>query len=271
MRHGIDVSSNNHPNGAAIDWHRVAASGVEWVAVKLSEGAHYRNAYASDDVHAARAQGLEVVGYHFARPTTNSPETEAANLAGAVKNLGGIDRVYLDIEDGRQLGWKPLARWVAKFLIHADTNYLYWNRDYQHHLTPALHSTAAEQWVAWPGTVDYKPSLGVVQYGQGDVPGIVGPVDLNYVHYPRTPAHKAPTTAPKPAPAPAVHAHPTIRQGDTGPAVRDLQHALTRHGYNLAADGVYGVRTRIVVWNFQVVCHLHADGITGPATWKALG
>lgn len=181
MKRGIDVSSNNHPGGVGIGWNAVHQSGVTWVAVKLSEGAHYRNPWAVKDVHGAASVGLEVVGYHFARPHNSTPMAEAANLKGANANVGILHTLALDLEDGRQLGWKALAEWVHEFLHHCPVNIMYWNRTYEH----GLHNVGAQfglhQWIAEPTRKTMPADAAIWQYGQGPVPGIVGPVDLNQV------------------------------------------------------------------------------------------
>ena len=61
-----------------------------------------------------------------------------------------------------------------------------------------------------------------------------------------------------------------LRRGARGPAVVDLQNLL---GLKLAGSGVgiFGPFTEAAVLDFQKKHGLVADGIVGPATWKALG
>jgi peptidoglycan DL-endopeptidase CwlO len=59
---------------------------------------------------------------------------------------------------------------------------------------------------------------------------------------------------------------PTLRQGSRGPAVTELQRRLG----GLAADGVFGSRTRGAVVAFQSSRGLAADGVVGSRTWAAL-
>ncbi len=75
---------------------------------------------------------------------------------------------------------------------------------------------------------------------------------------------------PAPAPAPPAPARPTLRAGDRGPAVRDLQARIGRAGGRLAADGVFGPATDRAVRAFQRARGLVADGVVGPATWRSL-
>jgi peptidoglycan hydrolase-like protein with peptidoglycan-binding domain len=65
--------------------------------------------------------------------------------------------------------------------------------------------------------------------------------------------------------APAASANRTLHPGDHNPAVRVLQRALHLH-----ADGIFGPGTKRAVKRFQRRHHLHADGIVGAATWRAL-
>lgn len=68
-----------------------------------------------------------------------------------------------------------------------------------------------------------------------------------------------------------AHHRPTLRMGDRGPGVSDLQRLLGRHGFAVAVDGVFGQQTRNAVMGFQKARQLAADGIVGPRTWAALG
>lgn len=66
---------------------------------------------------------------------------------------------------------------------------------------------------------------------------------------------------------------PTLRKGDKGEAVRELQEALVGRGYDLPSSGIdgdYGNETRGAVIAFQQDAGLAVDGVVGPATWAAL-
>jgi lysozyme len=122
---GVDVAFYQHPNGAAINWPRVHASGIGFAAVKVTEGAYYRNPYALADLAQARAAGLSVVAYAFAIPNGNgarrSPVTQADYL---LRYLGTMSRsvpVMLDIEYnpyGREcygLTARAMVSWISSF------------------------------------------------------------------------------------------------------------------------------------------------------------
>lgn len=64
---------------------------------------------------------------------------------------------------------------------------------------------------------------------------------------------------------------PVLRYGSRGSAVRRLQRLLRARGYkSVKVTGFYGAATRKAVWRFQRKKGLRADGVCGPATWRAL-
>ena len=67
-----------------------------------------------------------------------------------------------------------------------------------------------------------------------------------------------------------VATDPTLRQGDSGAAVTELQRLLNAKGINITLDGIFGNATRIAVVRFQQQNGLVADGIVGTQTWQAL-
>lgn len=60
------------------------------------------------------------------------------------------------------------------------------------------------------------------------------------------------------------------KEGMKGPATKAFQQRLRLRGYNIAADGDHGPNTTKAMKAFQQSRHLTADGVGGPATWKAL-
>ena len=80
-----------------------------------------------------------------------------------------------------------------------------------------------------------------------------------------------PTPTPEPTPTPSTK--PTLRRGDKGPYVVDMQTKLNRLGYDLGPcgiDGDFGRATEKAVKAFQGDHGLKVDGICGPTTWAAL-
>ena len=73
----------------------------------------------------------------------------------------------------------------------------------------------------------------------------------------------------QPEPAP----FPTLRRGDRGEYVKQLQNMLIEKGFscgNSGADGIFGKDTEKAVKSFQKAAGLTVDGIVGAKTWNAL-
>jgi len=65
----------------------------------------------------------------------------------------------------------------------------------------------------------------------------------------------------------------TLRRGDRGDDVAEMQRMLLAHGYSVGpdgADGVFGAATERAVKSFQAHNGLEIDGICGQKTWKKL-
>lgn len=63
---------------------------------------------------------------------------------------------------------------------------------------------------------------------------------------------------------------PTLRKGDRGDDVRELQTLLDKHGFVIDIDGAFGAKTEAAVKGFQRQSGLTVDGVVGAATWAAL-
>lgn len=62
----------------------------------------------------------------------------------------------------------------------------------------------------------------------------------------------------------------TLRKGDRGNEVKEMQTALNGAGSNLKIDGIFGNDTETALKFFQNSRGLVVDGICGAATWAAL-
>lgn len=69
---------------------------------------------------------------------------------------------------------------------------------------------------------------------------------------------------------PTAEPRPTLRVGDSGPEVRQLQTMLATVWPDVAVDGTFGFETQAYVLLWQVELRLAADGVVGPATWATL-
>lgn len=81
-----------------------------------------------------------------------------------------------------------------------------------------------------------------------------------------------PGEQPGPAPEPGTK-HKTLRKGDRGAEVKEMQELLLKHGEKLVkygADGVFGNETLAAVKSFQKKAGIGVDGICGPITWGKL-
>ena len=184
--YGVDVS---HWQGT-INWNSVYSAGYRFAFVKASEGVSYQDPNFVTNMANAKAAGLYVGAYHFARPDNNAPETEAdhfVDVAGSyIKN--GYLRPVLDLETGTSLGWSALSDWANRWLqrVQALTGVepiIYVNSYYANHLASYLASY--DLWIAHYTTAS-QPNTGIWstwafwQYtDSGSVPGISGNVDLN--------------------------------------------------------------------------------------------
>jgi GH25 family lysozyme M1 (1,4-beta-N-acetylmuramidase) len=203
---GIDVASFQHPNGAAIDWTQVA-TGYSFVAIKATEGDYYVNPYYATDAPAAVAAGMYVAAYHFAIPSGPDGATQAqyaVTNAGSYQVGGHYLPLMLDLEYdpynntdhlNECYGLTPSAMvtWISSFVAKAKaltgvnpiiyTPQAWWD-------TCTANNTQFRGFVLWvPAFASGSPgalpsgwnSWTMWQYSSsGTVPGISGPVDLDY-------------------------------------------------------------------------------------------
>ena len=301
---GIDISSWQHPNGAAIDWQRVKDAGVTFVMVKATQGVTYINPYfngpESHDVEEAAGVGLLVGAYHFAQPGSNAPEAEAAHFLAAIADLPLVMGLWLDLEE---LGAMPIHEagpWALTFLAaiasHNDVTGLYTDKSIQSMLVGV--PTGGRLWLANPTPEPGDPPSYLTQTGQGTIDGIVGAVDLDTLNNVRgtNPGPVAPPAPPPPPapvalppvqpapPAPPIQQEadvqvPTLSEQTPGPTVvseatRAVQAILLgKAGIGVGptgADGRYGNQTALAVEAYQRTHGLAVDGVCGPVTWEHL-
>jgi GH25 family lysozyme M1 (1,4-beta-N-acetylmuramidase) len=209
---GVDVASYQEQNG--INWAKTAAAGIQFAAIKVSEGTYYANPFASADLTAAKAAGLSVMAYAFAIPDgylgSPSPVAQADYfLARATAPGGQAPEIMLDIEydpykseDGTNncygLSTSAMSTWISRFgaEISAKTGRLpiiYTTQDWWATCTGS--STAFSQYPLWvasytsassPGPLPAGwPSWNLWQYtSTGTVPGIpdTGHTDLDQLN-----------------------------------------------------------------------------------------
>jgi lysozyme len=195
---GPDVSSWQHPAGAPINWAKVRAAGASFAFAKVSEGTSYASRYFNSDLTAARAQGLYVGGYHFARPAL--PLSSAAQQANYFINLLGTTRLQgwlppvVDLEVTGGLSPANLTAWTRLFVqtVAARTgrNPIIYTGAYfwrgflgnptgfaQYPLWMAAYSNSVSSPLLCG---DWKASTFWQYTDSRSVPGIVGPSDASF-------------------------------------------------------------------------------------------
>jgi len=193
----VDLSNNNP---GPIDWRQVKGDGVFGVLLKVSEGRNFVDQTWPERSRGARAAGLHVGGYHFARPG-GDPLEQATIFVG---HLGKVERrdlhPALDLEvNDQKLHPAELFAWARNFgsHVHAMTgSKVLWytypgflaEQGWRHQL-----GTGAGLWIADYGPNDgrdhgvpdgaTKPWRSFVAHqftSVGRVAGVKGNVDLSH-------------------------------------------------------------------------------------------
>jgi lysozyme len=162
----IDVSSDQHPNNAPIDWPAVARAGVTTALIKATQGTTYVNPWLASDLQGASEAGLDVRCYHFADFT--NADAEAAFF---VQHAGRFARAG-DFETSRDVAW--MRQFLQALGAPADQLLAYGSAST---LVGIYQQLPAMAWVA-----EYQvlsPGWGVLwQFSEtATIPGITGPVD----------------------------------------------------------------------------------------------
>jgi GH25 family lysozyme M1 (1,4-beta-N-acetylmuramidase) len=196
MTEGIDVS---HWQGT-IDWFSVAASGKRFAFMKASEGTALVDETYQTNRAQAKAVGLYVGAYHFARPSPGAGDAvaEADHFLATAQIAQGELLPVLDLEQTGGLSVNALQAWVQSYLgrIYERTGVraliysspTFW-RNAMGDTDWFAQNGYRSLWVAhW--TTAVAPSVPGGNWGgqgwtfwqytsSGAVPGIVGRVDLN--------------------------------------------------------------------------------------------
>ena len=116
---GIDVSHWQE----TIDWVKVAGAGKKFAFIKATESTDFLDNLYATNRSKAKANGIKVGAYHFARPGTNS--NDAVNEANwFIKNAGPISGELLPVLDLEQTGGltdAQLEAWTQAFMDRVYT------------------------------------------------------------------------------------------------------------------------------------------------------
>jgi GH25 family lysozyme M1 (1,4-beta-N-acetylmuramidase) len=193
---GIDVS---HWQGA-IDWSSVAGAGKRFAFMKASDSTDYVDPTYVTNRAQAKANGLYIGAYHYARPdaTDGDAVAEADHFVDTAAWVGGDLLPVLDLETTGGLGTARLQAWVQAFLDRVYertgvramiyTSPSFWSNKMGNTQSFALGGYRT-LWVAhW--TTASSPTVPAANWGgngwtfwqytsDGSVPGISGRVDLD--------------------------------------------------------------------------------------------
>lgn len=109
---GVDVNDGR----GAIDWRRVRAAGYEFAFIKATEGRTWDDSRYRFNRQAAKAAGLTVGAYHYARPDNNTPQQEVEHFLAVHRPQPGELLPALDFEVE-----PPSATWALDFLRRLET------------------------------------------------------------------------------------------------------------------------------------------------------
>jgi GH25 family lysozyme M1 (1,4-beta-N-acetylmuramidase) len=193
---GIDVSSNNHPNGASINWSSVYGGGVTFAYVKATQGTGYTNPYFTSDMKGATDASIIAGAYDFANFNTTSAGSEAnhfLSVAGPYVKEGYL-RPALDMEGSTSMSASQVSSWVntwantvynatgvltvvyasesfaATYFNSTVTSHQFWDADYN---GQNLYTGQPNGWAPFSTWTIWQVS------STGSVPGISGNVDLD--------------------------------------------------------------------------------------------
>ena len=259
---GIDVSEHQ----GHIDWAKVAKDGVEFAIIRAGYG---RELSQKDDnfeqnYTAAKKAGIQVGAYWYSyADSVKRAEEEAKTCLKVLEGKHFELPVFFDQEYEKSilaLSNKTRTDIILKFLeiiqaagrkcgLYSSTNFI----------TTKLEASRLRQyplWIAEYGSkLHYTGTVWAWQYSsKGRVSGILGNVDCNHGYFAQQ------TTS----------NDGLLRKGDTGAAIKLLQHRLNLVGSQLRVDGIWGVATDQAVRNYQYKAGLTVDGVVGPKTQAAL-
>lgn len=266
---GIDVSRYQ----GTVNWQQVAGAGKTFALIRAGYGreSDQVDPYFARNYNGATAAGLAVGCYWYSYATTVArARAEADTCLAALGSREFPMGVWFDQE--YEPGILALTNAQRTSIVKAFltrirqagyTAGLYCSADWLRSRLTTSQFTGENLWIAhYASTLNAALPVNIWQYTDtGRVAGVSGNVDLD-----RLLREVAADRGPMPALGAA-----TLRPGDRGEFVENLQIILTTLGYDPGTvDGVYGARTEAAVRQFQTDAGLEADGLTGSRTKAAL-
>lgn len=192
---GIDISSNN----GAVDLGLVKADGYAFVAIKASgdEGGGdnvYFDPPFFERWHAANAQELVRIAFHYGRPSVASPAQSVTTLQRALQAVGGLktgDLIAVDLEDPKVPDGVSLHQWTAEWLALAEQVFGVTPGKYSAKYYTSTHDLEHPDlerfwtwWAAWQATmpaatVGWRPITLWQNSSTARVPGVAGDCDTD--------------------------------------------------------------------------------------------
>ena len=210
---GVDVSTWNHADNEPIDWHKVAQSGHTFTIIKATQGDSYVNPWLRRDYDDAFAAGLLVGTYHYYDASAEATK-QAEHYVGCLMGMKLDLHAWLDMEITGASNWE-LAGYVNTFMEAVKDGRpgcgLYCSQSMWDELASANVKVPAIWAADWGVAVAPKEAT-IWQKGQGEVPGIPGSVDLDYIVSTRG-LNLSTTPPPKPSAATARSMVPTDEPG----------------------------------------------------------
>lgn len=194
---GIDVS---HWQGK-VDWKEVAADGVKFVFLKATEAVGHIDKTFLENAKGAKAAGLHVGAYHFARfKSVASAQAEARHFLLTCEKVGLDWPLVLDLEvNPGELDKGELTMAANAFLQVLEdagrSSALYVNKNYLENFIDAS-KIDVPIWLARYRAFNLGPGVkcDVWQYtDKGKVSGIKGDVDMNHAYTDLTPKKEKPS------------------------------------------------------------------------------
>lgn len=259
---GIDVSEWQ----GTIDWRKVAKDGVQFAVIHAGYGRELsqKDKCFERNYAGARAAGIKVGAFWYSyADSVARAEQEARTCLKVLEGKCFELPIFFDQEYEKSilaLSNKTRTDIVLKFLetIKAAGRPcgLYSSTDFITTKLQANRLTAYPLWIAEYGSkLHYTGKVWAWQYtDKGRVAGIKGRVDMDHGYF---------------AQAKNTDSN-LLRKGDTGAAVKLLQHRLNILGWQLTEDSIWGVQTDSAVRGYQYRAGLTVDGIVGAKTRAAL-